>query len=101
MCDNCLKILMENLTRDEMKILNLLLKRKCFNSQLTLDKTSIIPSVEGLTDFKFNTAMGRLELIGVIKRVTSGRLHNFYITETGRSLIKIYEEEVRSTFSQK
>lgn len=94
MCDNCLSELIDKLTREEFTILELLKKRKCVNSQLTLDKTIIMPEIKGLTDFKFNNAMSRLELVGCVKRNTTNRLHKFYITTTGLSLISIYKKNV-------
>lgn len=94
MCEECLAILLENLTKEEFLILELLKSKKCVNSQLTLDKTMIIPSVKGLTDFKFNSAISRLELIGCVKRITAARLHRYHITSNGTNLLELYKKQI-------
>ena len=95
MCEECLSLLLQNLTKEEFLILDLLKSKKCVNPQLTLDKTTIIPGVKGLTEFKFNNAVSRLELVGCIKRITTTRLHKFYITSSGTSVLQIYKKELQ------
>ena len=91
MCDDCLLQLLDNLTREELTILEILKKQKCFNPQLTLDKLALLPAVKGMTDYKFTFAMSRLELIGVVRRLVICKVHKYHITPTG---IKILDHSI-------
>lgn len=100
LCDECLELIINNLTRDEIVVLEFLLKSKCFNSHLCMDKTKIMPQAN-LTEFKFQMAMSRLEVVGLVNRVTNGRLYKYYITSSGKRLLEIYTESVKKQLSIK
>lgn len=91
LCDECLNVIIDNLTRQEIQVLDFLNKSKCVNSHCSLDKTKIMPSLN-LTEFKFQNSMSRLELPNLICRVTNGRLHSYYITTNGKRLLALYKE---------
>lgn len=100
LCDDCLKIIINNLTKDEILVLEFLLKQKCINTHFSMDKTKIMPNTN-LTEFKFQTAMSRLEVVDLVNRVTNGRLYKYYVTASGKRLIELYKESVKEQLSIK
>ena len=89
LCDNCLQEISENLSQDDLRVLNYLKKSQTFNQHASVDKTSVMPNVKGMTEFKFNAAMGRLEAACLVKRTTMARPNRFWITKSGRRILEI------------
>ena len=95
LCEDCLYTIMDNLKQEEIQILNVLKKDKTLSKHLSIDKTKIMPQVKGLTEFKFNMAVARLEVIGLINRNAQVRPNKFYITKTGQKFLTLYMETLQ------
>lgn len=100
-CDDCLKIIMYNLTKDDITILNFLSKNKCINVHLSMDKTKIMPSIQGMTDFKFNSSISRLEVCNLIGRIATARPNKYYLKQDGINLLKLYVEDTQRSIKGK
>jgi predicted transcriptional regulator len=96
MCDDCIKEIMFNLKQDEVLILENLKKNKCVNTAMSMSKLKLMPLIANLTEFKFNDAVGRLEIIGFISRNSSARPNKFCITPSGVRFLELYKIELTS-----
>lgn len=95
MCDSCLKEVAYKLTREEMLILEWMCKTKILNQQLAVDKDRILSVANtGLTTFKINIALARLELVNILDVIISGRNKKYFITEDGLQLLNIYKKDL-------
>lgn len=100
LCDECLGIIKDNLSIEQILILKYLKKENTMSLNLSKDKTAIIPNVKGMTEFKFNSCMNALELVGFVGRNSNKRPNRFYITEDGRKALKLYEEQLKKNLSE-
>jgi len=95
LCDFCLSIIMYNLIQDDLLILQALRKEKTHNQLLAIDKTKILPLVRGLTDFKFQMAMSRLELCELVGRNSKKRPNKFFITQNGLKILELFSQTLK------
>lgn len=96
MCEDCLKVIMSRLMKEDILILNHMKKIKCINNQLSLDKLKIITEVkQGLTDFKATLALTRLEVTGLITPIFIGRSKRYYLSDLGARLLELYAESIK------
>lgn len=95
LCDDCLSTIMYNLSQDDILTLKALEDEKTRNQILAIDKTKIIPLVKGLTDFKFQMVISRLELCELVGRNNKKRPNKFYITPNGQRILKMYLKSLK------
>jgi predicted transcriptional regulator len=94
--DDSLRIIMYKLSKEDLSVLHRLRTNKCINLHLSIDKTKLIPSTEANTEFKFQTAVSRLEVTNLIGRVANARPNKFYITSDGLALLDLYDKDIRA-----
>jgi len=99
LCDECIDIISENLSTDQILILQYLKKENTINMNLSKDKTSIMPNVKGMTEFKFQSAISGLELCNFVKRNANKRPNKFFITKDGIKALEIYQNNIREELS--
>lgn len=95
LCDDCIAAISENLSMEQVLILKYLKKENTINANLSKDKTSIIPNIKGMTDFKFQFSISSLEMCYFVKRNSTKRPNRFYITKDGRKALSLYEQSVK------
>lgn len=95
LCDDCLQTIMFNLSRDDIGVLNALKALKTANQLMAVNKTKIMPKVEGITEFKFQTAVSRLELAGLVGRNPKKRPASFYITPSGKRILELWNKSMK------
>jgi predicted transcriptional regulator len=95
MCDECLNKIMYNLSQEDWLILQTLKKEKTANPLLAISKMKIIMQSKGLTDFKFQMSMGRLEVANLAGRNSKKKPNTFYITPEGVKILKMFTESMR------
>jgi predicted MarR family transcription regulator len=92
--DDTITNMIDRVTKDDILILELLLKKKCINSHTGMTKNNIINEIEGLTDFKFQISSNRLELALLITKTNASKSMKYYITKAGSKLVKQYKRDV-------
>lgn len=97
LCEECLDIIMNNLSKEDIMILEFLYKKKAINKHLSFEKIKIIREIQDLTDFKFQIAISRLEVTALVDKETKGRGNKYFITKNGQSVILKYMEETKAS----
>jgi len=94
MCKDCITQIVCNLNQEEILILQQLLKAKT-NPLLTINKNTLIRSISvNISDYKFQIAKTRLELVNFIGTDSKRKGDKFYITNDGKEALKIFLELV-------
>lgn len=100
LCDDCLEKMMFNLSKDDIGILKALQKSKTANQLMAVNETKVMPMVEGLTKFKFQAAVSRLELPGLIGRNPKKRPATFFITPSGKRILELWTKSMKEMQEQ-
>jgi len=100
LCDDCIEIIAENLTTDQILLLEYLKKENTINMNLSKDKISIIPNVKGMTEFKFQSSVSALELCNFVKRNSTKRPNRFFITPDGRKALECYKNNLKEQLDE-
>jgi predicted transcriptional regulator len=95
MCDDCLTNIMYNLSQEDWLILQTLKKEKTSNPLLAISKMKIIMQSKGLTDFKFQVSMAKLEVANLAGRNSKKKPNTFFITPNGVKILKMFMESMK------
>lgn len=90
MCDECMKKIINNISQNEILLLEFMNSKKMYNAQFSSDSLKLANSVKGMTKYKIDIALKRMELIGFIDSVKFGSIR-YYLTQSGRKFIKKYK----------
>lgn len=93
LCDKCLEKLIDNVSANEVLLLEFMNKSKMYNAQLSSDALKIASNIKGMTKYKVDLAIKRMEVLGFIDSVKFGSL-KYYITKTGRRFITNYRQTI-------
>jgi len=94
LCDDCIRLVGNNLSPNELMLLQAMQKNKVINVHQSMDKVKLIPLVKGLSIYKMNFAVERLLAIGAITKSTVEATNKFYINENGIRIIKVLSEDM-------
>jgi predicted MarR family transcription regulator len=95
LCDDCLSSIMFNLSQEDILILQTLKKEKTANQLMAISKLSIIKLTKNMTDFKFQMAVGRLELCDLVGRNPKKKPNTFYITPNGNRILELFMKSMK------
>lgn len=99
LCENCLVVILGNLKKEDIMLLNVLVKNNLISPLLSMNREKIIENSgmgEKLNKRVFNSCLDRLlltELVGVSKR---GR-RKYYITRNGVKVLQIYISQTKNS----
>lgn len=94
LCNDCIKNILNNLTQEEILLLQSLYKEKRINTQTAIEKNKLLTLGKNLSQYKLNSIIDRLTLINFVIR-TSSFPAKYYIGEDGISSLKIYKEQLK------
>lgn len=97
LCDNCLKMLLRNLSREEIMLLVSMKENNYINPQMSCDEKTLLTLVKGLTPYKIKKILIRLSLVGMIDDTRLLGSNRYFITKTGIRIIIFYTKEIAST----
>lgn len=94
LCENCIKFLVNNLNSSEILLLQELHNKKRINNQTGLDKNKLLTLSKDLTQYKLNSVIERLTLIGFLTR-TPEFPAKYYISQDGIKALELYKEQFK------
>ena len=99
MCSDCLEKIVNNVSQSEILLLDYMNQKKMFNAQLSSDALKLASEVKGMSRYKIDIALKRMEIVGFIDCVKFGSI-KYYITKTGRTFIKMYKSYITESANE-